>query len=72
MVEYGGGISDGPAGQVSGGSGPFGQAGGVDLGASVGKVFNDTVHTLSTLSPIELLAVVAVVFIGLMILRRVF
>jgi hypothetical protein len=72
MVEYGGAIKDGPAGQVSGGTSPLGQTGGVDLGASIGRFINDATNTISTMSPIELLALAAVVFVGLIVLRRVF
>jgi hypothetical protein len=72
MVEYGGGISQGPAGQVSGGTSPFGNSGGVDAGASIGNLVNDAVNTISTLGPIELVALVALVFLGLIILRRAF
>ena len=70
MVEYGGGISDGPAGQVSGGSQPFGQP--VDLFSSVGHAINDAVNTVSALSPLEMLALGAVVLVGLILLRRAF
>jgi len=72
MVEYGGGISQGPAGQVSGGTSGFGQPGGVDVGASVGSLANDAVSAISSLSPIELVALLAIVFLGLIILRPAF
>ena len=49
MVEYGGGISQGPAGQVAGGSHPFG--GGGDLFGSLSQVASDAVATVSRLSP---------------------
>jgi len=71
MVEYGGGISDGPAGQVSGGAPPLG-SGGVDLGASVGDFVSGAIHTVSTLPPGMLLAGLAVVLLGLIIVRRAF
>jgi hypothetical protein len=76
MVEYGGGIREGPAGQVGGGGGapggsnPFDQS--VDLFDSVGGFFNDAVNTLQTLSPVELVGLIAVVFIGLIVLKRAF
>ena len=72
MVEYGGAIKHGPAGQVPGGSGggPIG-GGTTDLFAPVGRFVGDTVHTLSTMSPVELLLVGAAIFVGLLILRRV-
>lgn len=70
MVEYGGGISQGPAGQVAGGSHPFG--GGGDLFGSLSQVANDAVATVSRLSPIELAIGIVVVFLALVILRRAF
>lgn len=70
MVEYGGGVSNGPAGQVQGGGGAGTTGGSVDLFAPVGQFVGDTMHTLSTMSPGELLLVAAAVFIGLLILRR--
>lgn len=76
MVEYGGGIREGPAGQVGGGSGgsggsnPFDES--VDVFDSVGGFFNDAVNALQTLSPVELLGLIAVVFIGLIVLKRAF
>ncbi|HEX5591246.1 MAG TPA: hypothetical protein VFX65_13225 [Candidatus Limnocylindrales bacterium] len=74
MVEYGGGIEQGPAGQVSGGGGGGSIVGGgqTDLMAPVGRFVDDAVQTLSTLSPMELVIVVAAVFFGLLLLRRAF
>jgi len=70
MVEYGGGISQGPAGQVGGGSHPLNQGG--DLFASLSHVANDAVAIVSRLSPIELAIGIVVVFLALVILRRAF
>jgi hypothetical protein len=72
MVEYGGGISHGPAGQVSGGGGGSGVVGGgsTDLFAPVGQFVGNAIHALSALSPVELVVLAAVVFVGLLILRR--
>jgi hypothetical protein len=71
MVEYGGGISHGPAGQVSGGGGGSVVGGGsTDLFAPVGQFVGNAIHTLSALSPTELVILAAVVFVGLLILRR--
>jgi hypothetical protein len=74
MVEYGGGIGNGPAGQVSGsgGSHPLGHAGSIDFGASVGGFVTDSVNWVSSLPPGGLLLLVVGVFAGLIILRRVF
>ena len=77
MVEYGGGIQHGPAGQVSGsgggaGSHPFGGADSIDLGAAVGGFFNNSATWLQSLSPFELVLLGVAVLIGLMLLRRAF
>ena len=76
MVEYGGGIQHGPAGQVSGSGGagahPLGQAGSIDLGASVGQFVNDSVTWVGSLSPVELVILGVAFFVGLLILRRAF
>ena len=76
MGEYGVGIGDGPAGQVGGGGGPAGGTspfanGGTDVGAAVGNFLTGTIHTLSTLTPVELLLLVVILFVGLVILKRV-
>ena len=71
MVEYGNGISKGPAGQVGGGGGqPLGNGG--DPFANASQLVNDGWSWLTHLSTVELIIVVAVVFIGLLILRRAF
>lgn len=72
MGEYGNAITRGPAGQVSGGSGSGVGGGPVDLGAAVGHWVNGTVATLSAMPPLELLAIVAAVVVGLILLRRAF
>ncbi len=69
MVEYGNGVS-GVAGQVGGDAG--GGARSVDMGASAGQFITDSVHTLSTLPPAALLALVVVVVLGLLFLKRAF
>ena len=69
MVEYGNGVS-GVAGQVAGGSGDGSHA--VDVGASANQFITDSMHTLSTMPPAGLLALVVVVVLGLIILRRAF
>lgn len=66
MVEYGNGVGQ-VAGRAGGGSG-----GPVDVGASVGQFVTDTVQTVSTLPPGLLLAGVAIVLLGLLLLRRAF
>jgi hypothetical protein len=69
MVEYGGGIEHGPAGQVGGGSPPLG-GGAVDIGASVGDFVNNAVNTVSTMEPGLLIVWVVGILFGLALLRR--
>jgi hypothetical protein len=74
MIEYGNGISHGGAGQVVGsGSHPIAHpvAQNTDLFSSVGRFANDASAALSTLSPIELVGLVVLAFVGLIVLRRV-
>jgi hypothetical protein len=68
MVEYGNGV-----GQVAGRAGG-GHGGGAstDIGASLGQLVNDSAHTISTLPPAALLAGVVLIFLGLMVLKRIF
>jgi hypothetical protein len=73
MVEYGGGINQGPAGQVAGSGGGAPQFGGsTDLFSSVGNVVNDGVNWVSSLPPETLLIGIVVFFLGLIILKRAF
>ena len=74
MLEYGRGISDGPAGQVGGssGSGLGGGGAGGDWGAAAVRAVTDTVDTIAALPPGQLLLLVAVVVIGLWVLKRAF
>jgi hypothetical protein len=76
VVEYGGGISHGPAGQVGGGGvgsvDPSGGGGHVDVLASISHTFNDLTHAILAQPP-EVLAVgIVLVFLGLIVLRRAF
>jgi hypothetical protein len=68
MIEYGGGIEHGPAGQV-GGNPPVGGAS-VDLGASVGDFVGNAVNAVSTMEPTALLLWVVGILFGLALLRR--
>jgi hypothetical protein len=71
MVEYGGGIQNGPAGQVGGGSSPnFGS--GPDLFASVGHFVNDASNAIATAPPEMLALGIVIFFVGLIVLRRAF
>lgn len=74
MVEYGGGIGNGPAGQVagsSGGSAPdFGTS--TDLFSSVGQLVNDSTAWITSLPFEAQLAGIVVFFLGLIVLKRAF
>lgn len=69
MVEYGHGV--GTATEVAGGG--AGNAGGTtDIGAAASHFVNDAAHTISTLPPEALLAIVVAIFLGLIVLRKAF
>ncbi len=68
MVEYGNGV-----GEVAGRAGGGGSSGGsTDIGTSLGQFVNDSAHTISTMPPAAILAGVVLIFLGLMVLKRVF
>jgi hypothetical protein len=69
MVEYGGAVSQGSGQAVGAG---HGSAGSIDAGAAVSQFVGNASHTISTMPPGELVLLVVAVFIGLLILRRVF
>jgi hypothetical protein len=78
MVEYGGGIGNGPAGQVGGGAGAGSGGGGhavaqtPDIFASVTHTLGDVVNQVLAL-PTEVLAVgIVAFFLGLIVLKRAF
>lgn len=68
MVEYGNGLSHGPAGQVSGGSHPVAVGG--DPFANLTHALNDGVAWVSSLSPTEMVVLVIAVVVGLILVRR--
>lgn len=76
VVEYGGGINQGPAGQVGGGGGGGGgtpQLGTeVDFFGSVGNVVNDAAAFVSAQPPEVLVVAIVVFFIALGVLKRAF
>ncbi|HLX35866.1 MAG TPA: hypothetical protein VKR30_11580 [Candidatus Limnocylindrales bacterium] len=75
MVEYGTGISHGPAGQVAGsGSNPAGgHVGSIDVGSSLSGLVNSASTAFSAMPLVEqVVIVVAVVFVLGFILRKVF
>jgi len=73
MVEYGGGINHGPAGQVGGGGGAAPPGGGSpDIFASITHGANDLIHQVLALPP-EMLAIgIVLVFLGIVVLKRAF
>jgi hypothetical protein len=74
VVEYGGAIQNGPAGQVagsSGGSAPdFGSS--PDLFSSVGHLVNDATSWVASLPFEAQVAGIVLFFVGLVVLRRAF
>jgi hypothetical protein len=70
MLEYGNDVGQG-AGRVTGGGGGGG-GGSTDMSAQIGRAFNDSVHTLSTMPPAALLGIVVAIVIGLWVLKRAF
>lgn len=74
MVEYGGGINNGPAGQVGGGGGGGGPdlGGSTDLFASVGHLVDDATNWFSTAPTEQVVLLIAIVFLGLVVLKRAF
>jgi hypothetical protein len=74
VVEYGGGISHGPAGQVGGGAGATtpNVGGHVDFFSSIGHTVSDVTNTILAQPP-EVLAIgIVLFFVGLIVLRRAF
>lgn len=72
MVEYGGGIQNGPAGQVGGGAGTPDFGSSPDLFTSVGHVVNDAVAMVTTAPPEMLVLGIVIFFLGLIVLKRAF
>ena len=77
MVEYGGGINNGPAGQVGGGGNTV-SGGGTpaasqpDVFSSISNAFGDIMDQVAAL-PTEMLVVgIVVFFLGLIVLKRAF
>jgi hypothetical protein len=74
MVEYGSGISHGPAGQVGGGGGGTPIVGGpvnsADIGANVSNMFNNAVNTFSTLPFFEQVALILLALLVLYFVAR--
>ena len=74
MIEYGGAINNGPAGQVAGNSGGnvphFGSS--TDLFSSVGNLVNDATNWVSSLPFEAQVAGIILFFLGLIVLKRAF
>ncbi len=68
MVEYGNGVGE-VAGQAGGGSGGGGS---MDVGASLSRFVTDSVDTISSSTPLTLLAIFIVILVGLFVLKRAF
>ena len=68
VFEYGGGISEGPGGQV-GGTGNGG-GGNLDLGAQLMDGASSAVRTVTALPAEQLLLLLAAIFIAVWVLRR--
>jgi hypothetical protein len=71
MVEYGGAINNGPAGQVGGAGAPH-LGGSNDLFASVGNIIHDATNMVTTAPPEMLVLGIVIFFVGLIVLKRAF
>jgi hypothetical protein len=73
MVEYGKGIGNGAAGQVSGsGGGGGGSTVNADWGSAIGQGVNDAVNTIAAMPPWQLALLVVVIIACLVVLKRAF
>ena len=74
MVEYGHGISDGPAGQVSpaGGGGGGDVAANSDWGVAIGNAAGDAWQTFTALPGWQMALIVVLIIAGLVVLKRAF
>jgi hypothetical protein len=78
VVEYGGGINNGPAGQVGGGGNTVAGGGGApaaqqpDIFSSISNSVGDVVDQVAAL-PTEMLVLgIVIFFLGLIVLKRAF
>ncbi len=67
MLEYGQAV-----GQTTGVAGGNGAGGSQDLGAAASQFVTNAVDTVSTMPPEMLLAILVVIVLGLIVLRRAF
>ncbi len=68
MVEYGNGV--GQSTGVAGGSGGGGQT--MDAGVAIGHFIGNAAHTIQTMPPMQLAALILIVIIGFVIFKRAF
>ena len=72
MIEYGGGINQGPAGQVGGGGATPDFGSSPDFFSTVGHAVNDAAAFITAQPTEVLVAAFVVLFLGFAILRRAF
>ena len=78
MVEYGGGINNGPAGQVGGGGNTVVGGGGAppaqqpDIFSSISNSVGDVVNQVAALPTETLVLGIVIFFLGLIVLKRAF
>ncbi len=72
MVEYGGGIQNGPAGQVGGGGGAATSNQAPDILGTITHGLGDLVNQVLALPTETLIIGIVVVFLGIIVLRRAF
>jgi len=77
VVEYGGGINNGPAGQVGGGGGVIGpgspaHAQAPDVLGSISHTLGDIANQVLALPPGMLALGIVLFFLGLIVLKRAF
>jgi hypothetical protein len=73
MVEYGHGISDGPAGQVAPAGGGGGDAAASsDWGVAIGNAAGDAWQTFTALQAWQMALIVVLIIAGLVVLKRAF
>ncbi len=70
MVEYGNGV--GEVTGVANGAGGGANGGSMDVGAAAANFIHDATHTVSTLPPEALVAIVIVILLGIVFLRKAF
>lgn len=70
MFEYGGGVSEGPAGQVGGSGAGGGGGANLDWGAQLMDGASDAVRTIAALPAEQLLLLAVGILVGLWMLRK--